>query len=258
MALTAMLPFRHHPKSRFDLSRFIERRSPGRTAGRLAGEIAIGAATLAAGGFAAYFIKERSQEEAEHTTIERDGAFSLRRYSPRIVAEVSRYGRLTEAMDEGFKALFDYIAAKPGGRAEGARQDKIAMAVPVSVAPAKEQSGDWLVRFTLPRAWTRDRLPEPGHDIKLVDRPARTIAAVRFGGRGTDFNLVERQRQALLSWIRGRGLVAQTDPEFAAYNAPIVPGLLRRNEWWVEVDDSDVRASGVNSSDATAKVHKTL
>jgi hypothetical protein len=26
-----------------------------------------------------------------------------------------------------------------------------------------------------------------------------------------------------------------SEPEFAAYNAPIVPGTLRRNEWWVEV-----------------------
>lgn len=254
MAPSVTLPFRHRHRGRFGLDRLTTRRSRSRSAGRLAGEVALGAATLALGGFALYFLKERSQEEAEHHTLERDGSFSLRRYSPRIVAEVRRSGRLIEAMDDGFRSLSGYISAQPGSRAANQTNDRIAMAIPVSVAPAEDQAGEWRVRFTLPRSWQRQKLPEPSEGVELIQLPARTLAAVRFGGKGSDTKLIERHRDALLSWVRGRGLVALSEPEFAAYNAPVVPGLLRRNEWWVEIDDADVRTG----SNATLKVHKSL
>lgn len=252
MALSAALPFRHH-RSSFDPRRIFGRAPRRRSGGRLAGEIAVGVATLAIGGLAAYFIKERSQEEAEHRTLSRDGAFSLRHYPARTVAQVKRHGPLAQAMDEGFRPLADYIAAKPGARAGGDEEgEKLAMAVPVSVAPAAK-SGEWAVRFTLPREKTRERLPEPTGDVHLTELPARIVAVVRFAGRGTDRKLIERQRQALMSWIEGRGLVAVSEPEFAAYNAPIVPGLLRRNEWWVEVEGPDIAPR-----EMTKKVHKSL
>lgn len=254
MAPPVTLSFRHHHRSRFGLDRLTSRRSRGRSAGRMAGEVALGAATLALGGFALYFLKERSQEEAEHDTLERDGSFSLRRYLPRIIAEVRASGRLIEAMDDGFRPLSDYISAHPGSRAANQTNDRIAMAIPVSVAPAEGQAGEWRVRFTLPRAWHRQKLPEPSQGVELIELPARTLAAVRFGGKGSDTKLIERQRDALLNWVQGRGLVALSEPEFAAYNAPVVPGLLRRNEWWVDIDDTNMPTG----SNATVKIYKSL
>jgi hypothetical protein len=143
MALSAILASHRPPL--FGHHRF-SRRHSGR---RLAGEIALGAAGLAVGGFAAYFLKERSQEEAGYRTLEQDGAFSLRRYDARLVAEVRRAGSLTEAMDDGYRPLADYISAKEGSRQPGADGDSIAMAVPVSVYPA-DQSGLWGIRLPCP------------------------------------------------------------------------------------------------------------
>jgi hypothetical protein len=202
--------------------------------GRLAGEIALGAAGLAVGGMALYLLKERTQEEAEHTVIESDGAFSLRRYGRLVTAEVRRSGPLTAAMDKGHRSLADYIGARRGARRAGGDGRSIPMTVPVSLVPG-ENSGAWTIRFVMPRAWERSRLPEPANGVTLGELPPRTLAAVRFAGRAADRELIVKKRQALLDWVARRGLVTLGEPEFAAYNAPIVPAALRRNEWWVEV-----------------------
>lgn len=227
MAISAAFPF------------FRRKRSPA----RLAGEIAIGAGTLVAGAFAAYFLRERSQEEPPYTIIEQDGAFSLRRYQPYLTASVRREGSVHAAMSAAFAPLADYIFAKPGGRKSGSTDEKIAMAVPVSATPVGD-SHRWDVRFTLPRQWTRRTLPEPATGITIDEQPGRVIAAVQFAGRSTDGRLVARKRAALLAWLDARGMIALSEPEFAGYNAPIVPAPLRRNEWWVEVDWAEAVTPG--------------
>jgi hypothetical protein len=229
MALSATLPLRHRLGHLFS-----RQRSDSVSPGRIAGEVALGAAGLVASGFALYFLKERSQEEAEHTVLERDGAFSLRRYSRLVTAEVSRYGPLADALDEGFRPLADSIFGKNESRQTGATSRRIAMTVPVTAAPG-EQSGSWVVRFFMPREWSRATLPEPVNGVRLGEIAPRTVAAVRFSGRGTDRELMAKKRTALLEWVEDRGLHLLSEPEFAGYNAPIIPGLLRRNEWWVEV-----------------------
>ncbi len=226
MAFTAALPLRQSSSFRS--------RTGGRSTRRLAGELALGAAGLAIGGFALYFLKERVQEEAEHSVIERDGAFTVRRYARLQTAEVRRDGPLTEAMDEGFKALFAYISGKPEARGPGAGDRKIAMTVPVTVVPGS-QSGSWIVRFVMPRSWSKASLPAPAGEVTLGELKPRTLAVVRFAGRGTDRELIKDKRRELLEWVDQRGLRTLSEPELAAYNAPIVPGALRRNEWWVEV-----------------------
>ncbi|WP_423141234.1 SOUL family heme-binding protein [Parablastomonas sp. CN1-191] len=208
------------------------RTAASRIGGRL-GAVVAGAGLIAAGGFAAYFINERRQEEAAHAVVETDGAFSLRRYRPLTVATVTRAGQLSEAMERAFGSLAAYIFAKPGGRADARSDARIAMTVPVSAAPLDDK---WQVRFGLPADMPRSRLPAPGGDVEISEVPGRMVAAVRFAGRSSDRDLVAEKRQALLDWVESRGLLALGEPEFAGYNAPIVPGPLRRNEWWVEVD----------------------
>jgi hypothetical protein len=220
-------PLRHHA---FDLDRPARSQSPR----RIAGELALGAAGLAIGGFALYFVRERMLEEAEHSVLERDGAFSLRRYGRLVTAQVQRYGPLTDALDEGYRPLAAYISAKRDARQPGANSRRIAMTVPVTVSPA-DQSGAWTIRFVMPRSWSRASLPEPGNGVQLSEVAPRTVAAVRFAGRGTDRELITKKRDELLDWARMRGLQITGVPEFAAYNAPIVPSALRRNEWWAEV-----------------------
>ena len=71
--------------------------------------------------------------------------------------------------------------------------------------------------------------------IADVEIGARTVAVVQFAGDAKDENLVAQNRAKLLAWIERRGWTATSEPEFAGYNAPIIPGPLRRNELWIEV-----------------------
>lgn len=204
-------------------------------AGRLAGEVAAGAAVLAAGGLLAYWLKERSQEEAEHRVLERDGAFSLRRYIPLVVAATSAQGTMAEALDKGFSRLYGYIADRDGARASGESGRRIAMTVPVMAVP-DEHPGSWKIRFVMPRGHFRSTLPEPARGIAIEEVPGRTIAAVRFAGRASNRELLARKHRELVSWMAGRGFSASADPEFAGYNAPIIPRPARRSEWWIPVE----------------------
>jgi hypothetical protein len=72
--------------------------------------------------------------------------------------------------------------------------------------------------------------------VVLDEIAPRTLAVVRFAGLGTDHELITEKHGELLAWVAKRGLHPLGEPEFAAYNAPVVPGSLRRNEWWVEVE----------------------
>lgn len=201
----------------------------------LAVRLALGGVALAAGGLGAYMLREKlANDEPEFTLMEREGAFSLRRYDPLVIASTHAEGVMTDALNGGFERLLAYIAAKHGGRAAGADHARIAMTVPV-LARSPQGSVGWDVRFIMPRERTIASLPAPARGIELSDVPGRLVAAVRFGGRWGDRARLAERRAALLAWVSRRGLRLIGDPEFAAYNAPIVPPPLRRNEWLVAV-----------------------
>ena len=52
---------------------------------------------------------------------------------------------------------------------------------------------------------------------------------IRFPGRnkGDSFAKAEKRLQ---NWMNDKGLIADGDAEFAGYDPPWTPGLLRRNE----------------------------
>lgn len=228
------------------LAHALGRRSAGERMAARAGMAIAGLGALALGGFAAYVVRERAQEQPRHDVLESDGAFSLRHYSGGLTAETRRIGARDTAMRSAFGTLAGYIFAKPGGRAAHADDRKIAMTVPVTAAPDAELGGtdeggsgaggaEWIVRFNLPSKWTKSNLPIPGPGVTIAERPARTVAVVQFAGNAKDENLVAQNRAKLLAWIERRGWTATSEPEFAGYNAPIIPGPLRRNELWIEV-----------------------
>lgn len=258
MALSASLPFRRHARrpalqlpeitlphidlGAIALPRIAGRRTHAGTPGRSAGEaIATGAALALLGigiGIGVQQLRRKATPEAEHEVMERDGAFSIRRYKPMTVAQVRRDGLMTDAMDAGFMPLADYIHAKPGSRAEEGDTDRsrrLPMMTPVIAAPAGI-SGSWNVRFVMPQDRRGNDLPAPGDDIALENLPGRRVAAIRFSGKATDRQLVAGKHRELMNWLARRRLKAASEPEFAAYDPPFVPGILRRNEWWVEIE----------------------
>ena len=161
-----------------------------------------------------------SVETPEYALLEQDGAFELRRYPPVVAARVERAGDRGRAVRSAFGPLSRYIFAKDR---EG---EKIAMTAPVTQEPA---GSGWAVSFLMPAGSRMASLPQPAGDVRLIETEARLVAAVRFSGSWTDARF-DRFAGDLEDWMRARGLVPQGPPEYAYYNDPFTPGVLRRNE----------------------------
>jgi DNA gyrase inhibitor GyrI len=183
---------------------------------------------IAAVGAAAAYAQYRNIEEPDYTLVSADDAFELRDYPPLVVAEVSHPGSRERASGASFRRLAAYIF----GQDRPAGGESIAMTAPVlqdETAPNR-----WRMRFVMPAKYTLATLPPAPADIALTEVPARRMAAVRFSGNGggRDLALMEAR---LRDWLARQGLMPAGEPEFAFYDAPMVPGPLRRNEVLIPV-----------------------
>ena len=107
-------------------------------------------------------------ETPRYATVLRDGDHEVRDYPALVVAEVTVEGDQKTAASRGFRLLANYIFGGNRQRAEiamtapvaqQAEGQKIAMTAPVAQVPGA--AGVWIVRFTMPSAWTLDTLPVP-------------------------------------------------------------------------------------------------
>ena len=183
---------------------------------------------LAAVGAAAVYAQYRQTEQPDYALVRADDDFEIRDYPPLVVAEVSHAGTRERASGPSFRRLAAYIFAQD--RPEGG--EKIAMTAPVLQDETKP--GEWRMRFVMPSRYTLDTLPPAPADIALTQTPARRMAAVRFSGNGDarDLALMEAR---LRDWLSTQGLMPAGEAEFAFYDAPMIPGPLRRNEVLIPV-----------------------
>jgi len=181
-------------------------------------------------------------EEPPHIVIVEDGKFEHRQYEDMIVAEVEITGDMRRAGNSGFRPLAGYIFGDNTARetidmtAPVTRQksQKIDMTAPVT----RVESGDdaWTVAFVMPSEWTMDTLPVPNNpDVTLRVEPGQLMATVRFSGRASQRDYNEKE-VALNSWIKEQGYTVVGPSRYAGYNAPMVPGPLRRNEVMIPVE----------------------
>jgi SOUL heme-binding protein len=183
---------------------------------------------LAAIGAAAVYAQYRNTEEPEFALVRADAAFELRDYPALVVAEVTSSGDRQRASGASFRRLAAYIFAQD--RPEGG--ESIAMTAPV--LQQETGQGAWRMRFVMPAKYTLATLPPAPSDIALTEVPARRMAAIRFSGDGNANDLAAREAQ-LRSWLAGQGIVPTGEAEYAFYDAPMVPGPLRRNEVLIPV-----------------------
>ena len=165
-------------------------------------------------------------------TVERtlEGA-ELRRYGPRLVAEVTVSGSRSGAANAGFRILAGYIF---GGNAESS---KIAMTTPVAQVPesAAAKSGadgaqSWTVRFTLPAGRSLADLPPPDDPrIRLIETAPERMLVLQFSGRPTDAALA-RATASLQAIADRAGVKGRGEPEFLFYDSPFTLPWNRRNE----------------------------
>ncbi len=188
---------------------------------------------------------QRSSEEPAYSIVLEQGDFELREYEPMIVAEVTHSGDRRRASGQSFRRLAAYIFAqdRPAGG------ERIAMTAPViqskvdqdqpiamtsPVLTKETDQGEWRMRFLMPARFTMATLPEPPSDIAITRVPARRVASVRFSGVARNADLVIMEAM-LTDWVEAQNLTPVGEVEYAFYDAPMVPGPLRRNEVLIEV-----------------------
>ncbi len=180
-------------------------------------------------------------ETPQYSVVQQDGDFEIRRYDPRIVADVLVEGDMDAATRQGFRTLARYIfgdnqlptlqpvtvTAEDSG--------KIAMTAPVSVEPVGSSQSfatarEWRVEFTMPSQYTLTTLPKPNNPaIRIREIPSRSYAAVRYSGMNTEQRILDETRR-LQDWISRQGLSVNGMPELARYNPPWTLPIFRRNE----------------------------
>lgn len=172
-----------------------------------------------------------SLDEPEYEVIEQTDAFELRAYKPFLVAETRVDGDFDEAGSHAFRSLVSYIQGdNQGGR-------NLPMTAPVNQQRVTDGNDDtWLVQFVMPKEYVLQMLPQPMDEgVTLRQIPARLVAARRYSG-GWGEQKYRDNEQALVEALQQERLMPVGAPIFARYNAPFVPGFLRRNEVLVDVE----------------------
>lgn len=184
-------------------------------------------------------------EEAKYTLIEKDGAFEVRAYDGKIIAEVMVEGDMSDATSAGFRLLADYIFGnntEASGRSEKIsmtapvtvenRSEKIAMTAPVAIK--SEQKG-WRVCFVMPRHFTLATLPKPNNPLVVIKTIAsKHYAVLRFSGLVDDEKKQAKEKE-LRAWLTAKHTTSTGPAELARYNPPWTLPFLRRNEVMMEI-----------------------
>jgi effector-binding domain-containing protein len=201
-------------------------------------------ALLAGGLLAAPKVLARGRVETpQYSVVASHDAFEVRRYEPRLVAEVAVDGSPDQATNAGFRVLANFIFGNNSARTE------VAMTAPVDRTPAQGETiamtapvdrraeGEaWIVAFTMPSQYTLETLPKPNDPrIHIRTIPSTDYAVARFSGAPSEAK-VQRRIEELLQAVSDEGLTPSgAAPTYARYDPPWTPGFMRRNEIFIEL-----------------------
>ena len=207
--------------------------------------------TILLTGCSVFGIRSGTEQPAYQVVAELGEAVEVRRYGPRLAAEVEvEAGDEVEARNAAFRILANYIFGDNRAREE------IAMTAPVEIAreaegetiamtaPVETARGDGrlTMRFFLPAAFTEANVPRPTDPrVRILTVPGETLAVRRFTGwHGPDDVEAEEARlRATLDGAALDGAAWRPAGEAVAffYDPPWTIPFLRRNEVALPVVD---------------------
>ena len=146
-----------------------------------------------------------------------------------------------EAANKGFRLLAGYIfggnrrkqsIARTAPVAQTPTSEKIAMTAPVTQI---KNAGSWIVRFTMPSAYTLDFCPSHNDPrIQLRRLPPERFAVVRFSGWAQKSD-VDAKSAKLVAAAKAHNLRAAGPVSLAQYNPPWTLWFMRRNEVMIPI-----------------------
>lgn len=178
-----------------------------------------------------FFLKtQKDIESYPYSVLERYDDIEVRAYEASLFTAVNLNAEGYESTSSrGFSILAGYIFGN------NERNEKIAMTSPVSMSLEDSVT----MMFMVPSALDEGSLPKPNQtQIAFVEEPARTMAAIRFGGWADDGKL-EKYKGKLVEALAKEGLTYKEPFYYFGYNAPYEV-FKRRNEVVVELVDTEL------------------
>ena len=155
-------------------------------------------------------------EEPAFRSVLHEGAFEVRDYPALVVAEVTVSGDQKETAP---------VAQAP-------TSEKIAMTAPVTQI---QSAGEWVVRFTMPSAYSMDTLPEPNDPkVHLRALPPARFAVLQFSGLARKDDVAAKTAE-LEKLARTHHLRAIGPASLAQYDPPWTLWFMRRNEVMIPI-----------------------
>ena len=173
-----------------------------------------------------YFINaQRDIERYPYVVKKKYKRFEIRNYETTLFTSVKLSTKgYKNSSSKGFSILAGYIFGN------NERNEKIAMTSPVSMSLEDSMT----MMFVVPKKFTKDMLPKPNQSgIEFKEEPAKTMAAIRFGGWANDAKL-EKYKQQLKAALDAEGIKYTNRFYFFGYNAPFEI-FNRKNEILVEL-----------------------
>lgn len=175
-----------------------------------------------------YLIRDRGKTETyPFKVVKNYQDFEIREYESTLFTSVKvSSSEYDKASSQGFRILGNYIF---GGNE---RKQKIAMTSPVAMS----MEDSMRVMFMVPRDLNKETLPKPNQsNIEFREEPAKTVAAIRFGGWAND-KRIDKYKDKLTHALEAKGIDFTNKFYFLGYNAPFEL-LGRKNEIIVELKD---------------------
>lgn len=159
-----------------------------------------------------------------YRVLESNSGFELRDYADHTLVTKPMAGSMGSAAYGAFRYLVNYLG--------GENQDRTQIAMTAPVVQQKSKAG-YDVSFVMPDGM--QDVPKPlGPDMRIEQVPGQLMAAKRFSGSASD-ELFERKAAELVAAVQKAGFEIVGEVQYARYNGPWTPPILRRNEVLVAV-----------------------
>jgi len=171
------------------------------------------------------FKSQRNIETYPYVVNKKYDAFEIRSYEACLFTSVQLTGnQYKDSSSKGFSILAGYIF---GGND---KNEKIAMTSPVSMSLEDTTT----MMFMVPKKFSKETLPQPNQSkIEFREEPAKTVAAISFGGWANDEKIKHYKKQ-LIAALDAKGISYTNRFYFLGYNPPYEV-LNRKNEIIVEL-----------------------
>jgi hypothetical protein len=174
----------------------------------------------------AFVMSSTNKTESHAYTVVKDfGSFEIRQYEPALFTSVAMQAASYKSVSsQGFRTLAGYIFG------DNDRSQKIAMTSPVAMT----MDDSVTMRFKVPEGMAMDDLPKPNNrKIRFEEQPAKTMAAIQFGGWSTDERIAE-YTEKLKALLAENNIPYTGEFNYFGYNPPYEL-VNRKNEIAVEV-----------------------